>query len=160
MYPEKFVKNGYKDAKEYNDKIADSTRKKITEFDWKDVLSLGINRINKSLSEAYFNEEYKKKITKPNEDIYKKAEETNNLKKTYLQGLEENAKKLTADEEEERRRKNDGLQSSGEAEGTGSYSNGSGDWNKAEIKNNSDKTILLIAAGILIAIFLLKRKTK
>lgn len=160
MYPQDFMNKGYKGAKEYNEKIADSTRKKITEFNWKDVLSLGINRINKSLSGAYFNKEYRNKITKPNEDIYKKTKETNKDKKNYSDVLFHNANILTENPTEERQRWDSIQTDSSSAEGTGYYSNGSGDWNKAEIKNNSDKTILLIAVGILIAIFLLKRKTK
>lgn len=160
MYPQDMVEKGYKEAKEYNERIAKSTREMITNFDWKDIASLGFNRINKAASEAYFNDEYRDKITKPNEDIYKKTNEANKDKKTYRQILEENANKLTEDETQERIRKNNGLQSSGEAEGTGSYDNGSGDWNKGATKSNGDKTMLLVAAGILVGIFYIKRKFK
>lgn len=160
MYPQEIVEKGYKEAKEYNERIAKSTRKMITNFDWKDIASLGLTQINKQWAKNYFEDEYEDKITKPNEDIYKQTNEKNKDKKTYIQILEENANKLTADETQERIRKNNGLQSSGEIEGTGSYGNGSGDWNKAEIKNNSDKTMLLVAVGILAGIFFFKRKFK
>lgn len=160
MYPQEIVEKGYKEAKEYNERIAKSTRKMITNFDWKDIASLGFNRINKAASEAYFNDEYGDKITKTNEDIYKKTNEANKDKKTYIQILEENANKLTADETQERIRKNNGLQSSGEAEGEGSYGNNSGDWNKGATKSNGDKTMLLAAAGMLVGIFYIKRKFK
>lgn len=160
MYPQDIVEKGYKEAKEYNERIAKSTRKKITDFDWRDIASLGFNRINKAASEAYFNDEYGDKITKPNEDIYKKTNEANKDKKTYTDVLLNNANILTENPTEERRRWDRVQTDSSSAEGTGSYGNGSGDWNKAGIKNNSDKTMLLIVAGILIGIFLLKRKIK
>lgn len=160
MYPQEIVDKGYKEAKAYNERIAKSTRKMITNFDWKDIASLGFNRINKAASEAYFNDEYGDKITKPNEDIYKQATEANKGKKTYLQVLKENANELTEDTVAERRRWNEATNDADTAEGTGSYNNGSGDWNKGITKSNGDKTMLLAAAGILVGIFYIKRKFK
>ena len=160
MYPQEIVEKGYKEAKEYNERIAKSTRKMITNFDWKDIASLGLTQINKQWAKNYFEDEYEDKITKPNEDIYKKTEEANKDKKTYSDVLLNNANILTENPTEERRRWDSTQTDSSSAEGTGSYGNGSGDWNKGATKSNGDKTMLLAAAGILAGIFFFKRKFK
>lgn len=161
MYPQDFVTQGYKDAKEYNDYWAEKIRKKISKADIMDYLTLGLNRLNKAAAEAYFNEEYRDKISKPNEDIYKKTQETNKGKKTYLQVLYDNMMQLTEDKTESRKRWNRGLVDKGSAEGTGTmYGSGSELPQKAAVKNNSDRTILLIAIAILVGIFFIKRESK
>ncbi len=155
-----FFENGYTNIKKLNDNTAKSVRKKIKDFGVEDILSLGITRANKSASEAYFNAEYERKITKPNEDIYNKAKEANDKKKDYIQILKENAALLTDNPLEERKRWSDATTDKPTLRGT--YSENKHQNNENEHQNrktNSDKTMLLVAIGVLVGIFFLKKKT-
>ena len=154
-----FFENGYTNIKKINDNTAKSVRKKIKEFGIEDILSLGITRADKAVSEAYFNAEYKRKITKPNEEIYKKAKEVNDKKKTYKQIVKENSALLTDNPVEERKRWSDATTDKPTLRGA--YSENKHQNNENEHQNrktNSDKTMLLVAVGVLVGIFFLKKK--
>ena len=154
-----FFANGYNNVKKYNEDIAKKIRKKISEFGAEDIFTLGLSRVEKAASEAYFNEEYNRKITKPNEEIYKKAKEVNDKKKTYKQIVNENSALLTDNPVEERKRWSDATTDKPTLRGA--YSENKHQNNENEHQNrktNSDKTMLLVAVGVLVGIFFLKKK--
>lgn len=154
-----FFDNGYTNAKKYNEDIAKRIRKKISEFGAEDIFTLGLSRAEKSASEAYFNEEYNRKITKPNEKTYNDAKEANSKKKSYLTILTTNVNALTDDLTQEKKDQSENTTDPVTESGTIPSSNDFPDKDNQK-KTNSDKTMLLVAVCVLIGLFFLKRKYK
>ena len=154
-----FFANGYNNVKKYNEDIAKKIRKKISEFGAEDIFTLGLSRVEKAASEAYFNEEYNRKITKPNEKTYNDAKEANSKKKSYLTILTTNANALTNDLTQEKKDQSENTTDPVTESGTIPSSNDDFP-DKDNQKTNSDKTMLLVAVCVLIGLFFLKRKYK
>lgn len=155
-----FFANGYNNVKKYNEDIAKKIRKKISEFGAEDILTLGLSRAEKAASEAYFNEEYNRKITKPNEKTYNDAKEANDKKKTYEEVLTNNANALSNNLKEERQRKELGTLDRPSTRGNIPDSEDNDKNKTGARKTNSDKTMLFVAIGVLFGLFFLKRKYK
>lgn len=155
-----FFTNGYNNVKKYNEDIAKKIRKKISEFGAEDIFTLGLSRVEKAASEAYFNEEYNRKITKPNEKTYNDAKEANDKKKTYEEVLTNNANALSNNLKEERQRKELGTLDRPSTRGNIPDSEDNDKNKTGATKTNSDKTMLFVAIGVLFGLFFLKRKYK
>ena len=158
--PNGFFENGYANIKNTNAYWVKKVRDKINEFDWIDVASLGLRRVSKEWAKNYFEDEYEKKIVKPNEEIYKKAKEANSKKIDYLQIVKENAALLTVNSVEERKRWSDAITDKPLQRGEISYSGNEDEEENQNRKTNSDKIMILVAGCVLFGIFLLKRKSK